>query len=138
MKGAEDELPVNVVEAMLADVIKKAGLPDPICQKEISLPKPFSSTWPDFFTKTPGKSPTAFASTSGLSKHIHGNAQTKQKDIAIRALLRERNYAVLELPASHLNDPDSLAAFLYALARKLVSKSQAHDVRNSRAWQSGT
>ncbi len=50
------------------------------------------------------------------------------------AYLRNQNYAVLEIPASHLNDPDSLADFLYQLARKLVARSTAEEIRANRQW----
>ena len=58
------------------------------------------------------------------------NPATKQQDHAIRIYLRQHNYAVLDIPASHLNDPVSLGAFLYILARKLVTKAQAEDIRD--------
>jgi hypothetical protein len=136
MKGAGDELPVNAAEAMLAQIIKKAGLPDPICQKKISVPKPFISTTPDFYYEDPKEvSDGICIYLDGLSSHIHGNAHTKQKDQAIRTLLRDKGYAVLEFPASHLNDPDATTAFVYGLARRLVPKSQADVIRDSRRWE---
>lgn len=137
MKGTDDELPVNEAESRLLDIIKKAGLPEPTCQHSIPLPKPFTSTTPDFFYEDPKEVTDGICIyLDGLSKHIHGNAATKQNDIAIRSILRSQNFAVLEIPASHLNDPDSLADFLYQLARKLVTKSKAEDIRGSRQWNS--
>jgi hypothetical protein len=130
MKGTGEELPVNVVEARLLEIILKSGLPEPTCQKVIPLPKPFTSTQPDFFYEDPKEVTDGICIyLDGLSKHIHGNAATKQQDQAIRTYLRGSNFAVLELPASHLNDPASLTAFLYTLARKLVNKAQAEEIR---------
>jgi hypothetical protein len=137
IKGADDELPVNEAEARLLEIIKKAGLPEPVCQKHISLPKPFTSTTPDFYYDDPKEVTDGICIyLDGLSKHIHGNATTKQKDEAIRSYLRAQNYAVLPIPASHLNDSNALAEFLYQLARRLVSKSQAEAIRGSQEWHS--
>ncbi|MES2438547.1 MAG: DEAD/DEAH box helicase [Verrucomicrobiota bacterium] len=131
MKGAGAEMPVNEAEAKLLAAILKAGLSEPTCQKVISLPKPFTSTTPDFFYEDPKEVTDGICIyLDGLSKHLHGNPATKQQDDAIRTILRDKNYAVLSIPASHLNDPVSLGAFLYNLARKLVTKSQAEDIRD--------
>jgi hypothetical protein len=137
MKGADNEMPVNEAEALLFSIIKKAGLPEPRCQETIPLPKPLTSTRPDFFYDDPKEVTDGICIyLDGLSKHIHGNARTKQQDLAIRSYLENHNYAVLPIPASHLNDPDALAKFLYQLARKLVTKSKADEIRASREWQS--
>lgn len=132
MKGEGEELPVNEAEALCLQFIQKAGLPDPECQKTIPLPNPFTSTSPDFFYEDPKEVTDGICIyLDGLSKHIHGNPATKQQDDAIRTYLRDKNFAVLELPASHLQDPASMAAFLYTLARKLVSKAQAEEIRKN-------
>jgi len=136
MKAADDELPVNEVEARLLEIIVKAGLPEPTCQKTIPLPRPFSSTRPDFYYEDPKEVTDGICIyLDGLSKHIHGNAATKQQDEAIRTYLQSRNYAVMPIPASHLNDPDALAGFLYQLARRLVSKSKADDIKSGAGWK---
>jgi hypothetical protein len=135
MKATDAELPVNQAEARLLEVIKKAGLPEPKCQHSIPLPRPFTSTSPDFFYEDPKEVTDGICIyLDGLSKHIHGNAATKQQDQAIRTYLRDHNFAVLEIPASHLNDPGALADFLYQLARKLVTKSAADEIRTKREW----
>lgn len=131
VKSVDEGLPVNEAEARLLEIIQKAGLPDPVCQKFIPLPKPFSATTPDFFFEDPKEVTDGICIyLDGLSKHIHGNAATKQQDQAIRSYLREHNFAVLEVPASHLNDPEALSSFIYQLARKLVSKAQAEVIRS--------
>lgn len=131
MKGADTEMPVNEAETKLLNAILKAGLPEPTCQKSIPLPKPFTATTPDFFYEDPKEVTDGICIyLDGLSKHLHGNPATKQQDDAIRTYLREHNYAVLSIPASHLNDPVSLGAFLYNLARKLVTKAQAEEIRS--------
>lgn len=130
MKSADDEIPVNEAESRLRDAILKAGLPEPTCQKSIPLPKPFTSTTPDFFYEDPKEVTDGICIyLDGLSKHLHGNPATKQVDEAIRTYLRQHDYAVLELPASHLNDPDALQAFMYQLARKLVTKAEAEEIK---------
>jgi Lhr-like helicase len=130
VKGADEEMPVNEAETRLRDAILKAGLPEPESQKTIPLPRPFTSTKPDFFYEDPKEVTDGICIyLDGLSKHLHGNPATKQQDDAIRTYLREHNYAVLSIPASHLNDTVSLGAFLYNLARKLVTKAQAEEIR---------
>jgi hypothetical protein len=130
IKGADAEMPVNEAEAKLLAAILKAGLPEPTCQKSIPLPKPFTSTTPDFFYDDPKEVTDGICIyLDGLSKHLHGNPATKQQDDAIRTYLRSNNFAVLDIPASHMNDPAALGAFLYNLARKLVSKAQADSIR---------
>lgn len=136
VKGAGAEMPVNEAETKLLAAILKAGLPDPECQKVIPLPKPFTQTKPDFFYEDPKEVTDGICIyLDGLSKHLHGNPATKQQDDAIRTILRDKNYAVLNIPASHLNDPASLGTFLYNLARKLVSKAQAEDIRDGYGTQ---
>jgi hypothetical protein len=131
MKEAGAEMPVNEAEAKLLAAILKAGLPEPTCQKSIPLPKPFTSTTPDFYYDDPKEVTDGICIyLDGLSKHLHGNPATKQQDDAIRTYLRSNNYAVLDIPASHLNDPASLGTFLYNLARKLVTKTQAEQIRD--------
>ncbi|MBN8459335.1 MAG: hypothetical protein J0M04_16015 [Verrucomicrobia bacterium] len=131
VKGAGEEMPVNEAETRLRDAILKAGLPEPECQKSIPLPKPFTSTTPDFFYEDPKEVTDGICIyLDGLSKHLHGNPATKQQDDAIRTILSDRNFAVLAIPASHLNDPEALGAFLYSLARKLVGKAQAETIRS--------
>jgi hypothetical protein len=123
-------MPVNEAEARLREAILKSGLPEPASQKSIPLPKPFTITTPDFFYEDPKEVTDGICIyLDGLSKHIHGNPATKQVDDAIRTYLREHDYAVLELPASHLNDPDALQDFIYRLARKLVSRAQADEIK---------
>jgi hypothetical protein len=130
VKGADEEMPVNEAEARLREAILKSGLPEPASQKSIPLPKPFTITTPDFFYEDPKEVTDGICIyLDGLSKHIHGNPATKQVDDAIRTYLREHDYAVLELPASHLNDPDALQDFIYRLARKLVSRAQADEIK---------
>src|SRR5690606_34416362 len=98
-------------------------------------PNPFTQTTPDFFYEDPKEVTDGICIyLDGLSKHIHGNPQTQAQDTAIRTLLRERDYAVMELPASHLNDPASLADFIYRLARKLVKREKAEKMRGERPW----
>jgi hypothetical protein len=130
IKSADEELPVNQAEARLLEIIQKAGLPAPTaCQKSIPLPKPFNYTTPDFYYDDPKEVTDGICIyLDGLSKHIHGNPTTHQQDKAIRAILRDKNYAVLELPASHLNDSQALMSFLYTLARKLISRTAADDI----------
>ena len=136
MKSSDAELPVNQAEMLLFNIIKKAGLPEPQCQKSIAIPKPFVATTPDFFYEDPKEVTDGICIyLDGLSQHIHGNAATKQKDEAIRNYLREKNYAVLSIPASHLNAPEQMSAHLYNLARKLVGKTQAEAIRESKQWR---
>lgn len=136
VKGSAAELPVNVAEATLAAILEKAGLPEPECQKQILLPRPFTATTPDFYYDDPKEvSDGICIYLDGLSAHIHGNARTRERDAALRSLLRERNYTVFEIPASHLSDEDAMSLFLYGLARRLLTKAAAEEIRDSPAWR---
>lgn len=133
MRSGDEELPVNIAESLFVEIIKKTGLPEPDCQKEIPLPNPFVRTLPDFFYEDPKEVTDGICIyLDGLSQHIHGNPTTKAKDDAIRSLLRDKDYAVMSLPASHLNDSDAMRDFIYKLARKLVKRSEADRIRNEK------
>ncbi|HHV61974.1 MAG TPA: DEAD/DEAH box helicase [Firmicutes bacterium] len=128
-------MPVNEAEEKLRQMLRRAGFPEPQWQHQIQLGKPLGSTTPDcFFPGDDDDDPGICVYLDGLSEHIHGNPATAARDRAIRDELRARGYEVREIPASDLDDRDAMARHFFGLARILLGKERAREIREDRGW----
>lgn len=129
------DMPVNQAEARLRRILQKAGFPEGEWHHPIELPRAFGTTRPDVFFPSPEPDePGICVYLDGLSRHIHGNPATAQRDRDMRSWLREKDYAVREIPASHLDDRDAMTEHLAWLARKIMGRESAQRVRADRSW----
>jgi hypothetical protein len=127
--------PVNKAEDQLREMLKRAGFADPKPQKRLELERPLGSTTPDFFYDDPaGRSDGICIYLDGLSTHIHGNPETRERDHAIREELRAQGYEVFEIPYGQLSDAGAMARHFYRLGRLLLGKQEAETIRDSRGW----
>jgi len=128
------EIPANVRERQLLALILAAGLPEPIAQKEIMVSTEIGKTFPDFFYEDPDDptEPGLCIYMDGLSDHIHGNPQTRQRDVEIREALRRKDYEVVEIPATHIDDKDDLARHFLKVGRYLFDRETARGIRERR------
>lgn len=62
---------------------------------------------------------------------------TAGRDRAIREELRARGYEVREIPASDLDDRDAMARHFFGLARIILGKERAREIRDDRGWFGG-
>ena len=130
-----EKFPVNEAEAALLEMLERAGFPAPFCQHEIDLGKPVGKTIPDFFFEDPtDRFEGLCIYLDGLSRAIHGNPETRSRDAGIREELRARDYEVLAIAASHLTDRDEMARHFSFIARFLIGKDKARDVRDDTSW----
>ena len=132
MPGVADRGPgaTNVAEARLQTIFDRAGFVSYESQKTIDLGHPLGRTIPDFYFEDPNDMFEGICVyLDGLSDHIHGNAETAQRDAAIRDQLRNQDYDVHELPASYLFSVDSVRDFLFRLGKRLVGKEAAKELK---------
>ncbi|MCE7937239.1 MAG: DUF1998 domain-containing protein [Chloroflexi bacterium CFX6] len=113
-------LPVNRAEAALRDDLAKAGFPAPIWHHRIDLGSGFGWTEPDGFYPGEDDEPGICIYLDGLSRHLHGNPATAERDRVLRDRLKAMDYRVLVIAASDLFDRAEMAAKLKRLARWLM------------------
>lgn len=132
-RGAD--VPVNVAERRLRGMLQRAGFPEGEWQKEIRLGLPLRSTRPDCFYPGEGANdPGVCIYLDGLSQHLHGNSETAARDRAIRTELRSMGYFVLEIAANDLDDRPKMASHFFQLARHLMGKREAQEIREREDW----
>jgi hypothetical protein len=129
-----EAMPVNTAEATLRALLARAGFPAGRWHHDIPLGRPLGSTTPDVFFPGDDDEPGICVYLDGLSEHIHGNPHTAERDRALRDELRGRYYEVFEIPASELEDREAMARHFYRLARELLGREKARDLRNDVSW----
>ncbi|GAB4477962.1 MAG: hypothetical protein OHK0037_39960 [Elainellaceae cyanobacterium] len=130
-----DEQPVNQAEAKLLAMLQRAGFADPIAQKSIDLGKPLGTTRPDFFYADPNQLYDGICIyLDGMSKHLHGNPETQQRDRQIRETLENQDYKVITIPVGQLDDRQAMAQHFHVLARYLLGKDRAKAIRDNPDW----
>jgi hypothetical protein len=129
-------MPVNAAEARLLEMIQRAGFPTPAAQFSLDLGRPLGTTIPDFCynNQQQDQYEGVCIYLDGMSKHVHGNRETQQRDKAIREHLRSYDYAVIEVPYGDLQDWEAMAAHFYQLGKILLGRGRAGQVRDNTDW----
>ena len=70
----------------------------------------------------------------GLSRHLHGNPATAEKDREIRGWLRNHGYEVIEIAANQLTDEDAMVRHFRRLAGYLGKQDLRGKVMADRSW----
>ena len=70
----------------------------------------------------------------GLSRHLHGNPTTAEKDREIRTWLRNHGYEVIEIAANQLTDKDAMTRHFRRLAGYLGRQDLRGKVKDDRSW----
>lgn len=73
----------------------------------------------------------------GLSRHLHGNPETAERDRNIRAWLRSRGCEVVEIPAHDLDDEEAMVRHFRRLAGYLGMRELRNRVSGDRSWFRG-
>jgi len=121
--------PVNVAERKLRHMLLAAGMSEGNWQEQIMLPKPLSSTTPDVVFRDPDDNSRMICIyLDGLSGHIHGNPETRERDVQIRSELRAQDHVVIEITAVDLDDRNIMVRHFRRLARELIGRDGARDV----------
>ena len=122
----------NKAEDTLKDLLIRAGFPPPVGQKEINLGAPLNITTPDFYYEIEsGHIDAVCIYLDGLSKHIHGNPATRQRDIEIRTHLKNTGYEVIEIAYSQLSDKGAMANYFYRLGRIMLGRDKAAGIKDN-------
>ena len=128
-----DHQPAVPSEERLRGILQRAGLPEFQWQRGVSLGQPLGSTTPDAtFVIEDGIE--LYIYVDGLSRGLHGDPATAARDRHIRGALRSRGHQVVEIPASHLEDRDSMARHIANIARWLLGPEEARRVREDPKW----
>jgi hypothetical protein len=120
-------------EERLRELLLRAGLPEFKWQQQIQLGHPLGSTTPDAFFAMDDL-PGLCIYVDGLSARLHGNPETAARDRHLREALRSRGYQVIEIPASHLEDRESMKRHIASIARWLLGPEGARRVQTDSEW----
>lgn len=129
-----DRMPVNRAEAHLRTLLQRAGFPEATWQKQIRLGPGVGTTTPDCLFLGDDDLKGICVYLDGLSKHIHGNPETRERDLQIREQLRNSGYEVITITASQLNDKAAMVIHFARLARLLIGKERAAEVKQQTEW----
>jgi hypothetical protein len=130
-----DHQPAGNAEQRLRAMLERAGFPAPEWQKTIDLGRPLGTTRPDcFFAGEDERDPGICVYLDGLSGRLHGAPAQRLADRAIREELRARHYEVLEIAASDLDDRGAMAQHFFKLARAILGRDRAREIRDRPEW----
>jgi hypothetical protein len=131
----EDGQPVNEAEQILKALLDQAGFSGYRSQHQIDLGRPWGSTTPDFYFEDPAERYEGICIyLDGLSEHIHGNPETRQRDRQIREKLRNDFYEVIEIARTDLDDTRAMQRHFYRLGRILLGREEAERLRDEASW----
>ena len=133
---AAGEIPVNDAELTLRAMLERAGLQGYQPQYPVDLGRPLGSTVPDFFFES--RTLVIYAGLciylDGMAGHLHGRAETRQRDREIREELRNQGYEVIEIPFGQLTDPTPMGQHFFKIGRFLLGRQDAQRFRSDVSW----
>ena len=132
----ESAMPVNDAETKLRHLLLAAGFGEGIRSEQIRLNRALGTTTPDVIYRADDHDADEGVCIylDGLSKHLHGNPETAEKDREIRTWLRNRGFEVIEIPANELDDEDAMVRHFRRLASYLGLRDIRNRVRADRSW----
>jgi hypothetical protein len=117
-------------------MLERAGLQGYKPQHPIDLGRPLGTTVPDFFFET--RNSDVYAGLciylDGMSGHLHGRVETRQRDREIREELRNQDYEVVEIPFGHLTDPSAMRQHFFKIGRFLLGRFEAQRFKSDDTW----
>ena len=120
----------NMAEERLRLLLERAGFPSPAMQHRINLPAVSSHTVVDFFFESESDSYEGVCVyLDGLGVGAHGSAAQQERDRILRSALSGLDYEVVAIPASDLNNRAMLITHLAAIAKAIIGRSRAQEVR---------
>jgi ATP-dependent helicase YprA (DUF1998 family) len=131
-----EKAPVNAAERRLRRMLLAAGFPEATSwQEQLRLGASLGTTTPDAIYRPDDEDlrPVAIY-LDGLSRHIHGNPETAERDRIIRARLREDNWEVIVITAHELHDHAAMSKHFKTLARYLDLGDIKNSVSQRRDW----
>ena len=132
----EDAQPVNDAETRLRHLLLAAGFGEGVRGEQIRLDRALGTTTPDVIYRDADHEPDEGVCIylDGLSRHLHGNPATAEKDREIRSWLRNHGYEVIEIAANQLTDENAMVGHFRRLASYLGKQDLRGQVRKDRSW----
>ena len=130
----EGAVPVNEAETRLQRLLRAAGFGEGVRGEQIRLGLPLGGTTPDVIYRTGEPDEGVCIYLDGLSRHLHGNPETAEKDGHIRSRLRSDGWEVLEITAHQLHDRDAMERHFRRLANYLSKPDLRRRLRDNPNW----
>ena len=132
-------VPVNDAEVKLRHLLLAAGFGEGVRDEQIRLDRTLGTTTPDviYRTKDHDADEGVCIYLDGLSRQLHGNPETAERDREIRTWLRNHGYEVIEIAANELDDEDAMVRHFRRLAGYLSMRDVRNRVRDDRSWFRG-
>jgi len=132
----EGSQPVNAAEQRLRHLLLAAGFEEGIRGEQIRLDRTLGTTTPDVIYRADfhDEDEGICIYLDGLSDHIHGNAETAERDREIRTWLRNNGYEVIEIAASDLDDEGAMVRHFRRLAGYLRKDRLRRTLKTATSW----
>jgi hypothetical protein len=133
---ADGGYPVNQAERRLHALLRAAGFEDGIRGEQIRLDRTLGSTTPDVIYRSPShdEDEGVCIYLDGMSRSLHGDPVTAERDRQIRSWLRSSGFDVIEITATELHDRDAMVKHFRRLARYLGEGELADRIRQRSDW----
>ena len=132
-------VPANEAETRLRHLLLAAGFGEGLRGEQIRLGFGLGTTTPDVIYRSEAEDGNEGVCLylDGLSRGIHGNPETAEKDRTIRDWLRNHEYEVIEIAANQLGDRGAMIRHFRRLAGYLNRPELRKRVRDDDSWFSG-
>ena len=132
----ERAVPVNWAEQRLRHLLDEAGFPEGVRNEQIRLDFGLGTTTPDVIYRGAVHEPDegVLLYLDGMSRHLHGNPETAEKDRRIRDTARTMGYEVIEIQATQLSDPGAMQKHFRRLARYLEDPELRKRIETDPTW----
>ena len=129
-------VPVNEAETKLRHLLLAAGFGEGTRGRQIRLGRALGTTTPDVIYRADDDEPDEGICIylDGLSRHLHGNPETAERDLRIRTWLRNSGYDVVEVAANELDDEGAMVGHFRRLASYLGMRGVRRELRRDRSW----
>ena len=135
--GTQTQQPGNPPEQQLVAMLKAAGLVNFEIEKPIFLSVGIT-TRPDVYFHAPNNQCEGVCIyLDGMSKHLHGNAQTAAQDRQNRDALRNNDYEVIEIQYQELYDKTVMREHMKRIAKVVVGLKRAKEIYANDEWFTG-
>jgi ATP-dependent helicase YprA (DUF1998 family)/phage repressor protein C with HTH and peptisase S24 domain len=128
--------PVNEAERRLRHLLLAAGFEEGIRGEQLRLDRAIGTTTPDVIYRSADHADDEGVCIylDGLSRHLHGNPETAERDRRIRDWLRNNGYEVIEIAVSDLYDEGAMTRHFRRLAGYLSKPALRKQLQTDASW----
>jgi ATP-dependent helicase YprA (DUF1998 family) len=128
--------PVNEAERRLRHLLLAAGFEEGTRGEQLRLDRAVGTTTPDVIYRTADYADDEGVCIylDGLSRHLHGNPETAERDRRIRDWLRNNGYEVIEIAVGDLYDEGAMTRHFRKLAGYLSKPELRERIRADASW----